>query len=83
MKRYSMQYTSDKRAGWEEDENGNFVPSYNHQYGIANSIKTCRQYISKCKKRDAEYNPRNFRIYDHFADVDTETNYVPCVYQEQ
>lgn len=72
MKRYSMQYTSDEIV----------CRSNNHEYGMASTIKTCKQYISRCKKNKAQFNPRNFRIYDHYADVDPVTNYVPCVYQE-
>lgn len=72
MKRYSMQYTSDEIV----------CRSNNHVYGMASTIKTAKQYISRCKKIEAQYNPRNFRIYDHYADVDPVTDYVPCVYQE-
>ena len=49
---------------------------------MASSIKTAKMYINRCRKQKAQYNPRNFRIYDHWADVDPITNYVPCVYQE-
>lgn len=72
MKQYSMQYESDELV----------CGSYNHIYGYASTIKTCKQYISRCKKTEAQYKPRNFRIYDHWADVDPETDYVPCVYQQ-
>lgn len=72
MKQYSMQYESDQIC----------CGSHNHEWAMASSIKTAKQYISRCKKEMAQYNPRNFRIYDHWADVDPETNYVPCVYQE-
>lgn len=82
MKRYSMSYTSDRQMGWEEDDNGNFVPSFDHHYGYASSVNVCRQYISRCRKLEAEHNPRNFRIYDHWADIDGSTGFVPCVYRE-
>jgi len=72
MKRYSMQYNSDEIV----------CRSNNHLYGYASTIKTAKQYISRCRKAEADHNPRNFRIYDHEADVDPETDYVPCVYQE-
>lgn len=72
MKRYSMQYESDQIVCRSND----------HIWGNASSIKTCKQYINRARKVMAEYNPRNFRIYDHYADVDPETDYVPCVYQE-
>lgn len=83
MKRYSMQYISDKQIGTEYDNtSGRYVPSYNHIYGMASSIKVCKQYIARCKKKYADDHPRNFRIYDHYGEVDEETRYVPCVYQE-
>lgn len=72
MKRFSMWYESDELV----------CGSYDHQFGMASTIKTAKQYISKCKKSLAQHNPRNFRIYDHYADVDQETDHVPCIYQE-
>lgn len=72
MKRYSMEYESDQVI----------CKSNNHIYGNASTIKGCKQYISRCKKEYAAHNPRNFRIYDRYADVDPITNYVPCVYQQ-
>lgn len=72
MKRYSMRYESDERV----------CGSYDQEYGMASTIKTAKGYISKCRKKMAHFNPRNFRIYDHWADVDPKTDYVPCVYQE-
>ena len=73
MKQYSMRYESDEIVCRSND----------HQWGMASTIKTCKQYIIRCKKVKAQYNPRNFRIYDHWADVDPKTNYVPCVYQQE
>ena len=35
-------------------------------------------YINRIRKELAEYNPRDFRVYD----VDTDDDVVPCVYQE-
>lgn len=72
MKQYSMQYESDQIC----------FGSNNHKWAMASSIKTAKMYINRCRKQKAQYNPRNFRIYDHWADVDPITNYVPCVYQE-
>lgn len=71
-KRYTMRYESDQRV----------CQSYDHVYGNASSIKTCKQYINRCRKIEAQYNPRNFRIYDSWGEVDPATDYVPCVYQE-
>ena len=77
MKQYSLQYTSD-----EYNRFSNTDP-YNHFYGYASTIKGAKAYISRIKnsylKRE---NPRNFRIYDHWADVNPNTNYVQCVYHE-
>ena len=56
--------------------------SNDHIYGNANSIKTCKQYIRKIRLNKAQYNPRNFRIYDSFADIDSLTDFVPMVYRE-
>ena len=69
---YFMRYESDKITCGKND----------HFYGHASTIKTAKQYIRKCRKELAQDNPRNFRIYDSFAEVDPETNHVPCVYQE-
>ena len=72
MKQYSMQYESDEIC----------CGSNNHTWAHASTIKTAKQYISQCRKREADRNPRNFRIYDHWADVDPSTDYAPCVYHE-
>ena len=76
MKQYCVEYESDKRNPFSN--HGEF----NHTYGFASSIKTARQYISQCREKESRYNPRNFRIYDTYADVDADTDYVPCVYRE-
>ncbi len=72
MKRYSMHYESDEIV----------CRSTDHLGGYASTIRTAKQYIAKVRKNEAEHNPRNFRIYDHWADVDPITDYVPCVYHE-
>lgn len=72
MKRYSMCYESDEVI----------CRSTNHHYGYASTLKTAKQYISKVRKNEADRNPRNFRIYDHWADIDPLTGFVPCVYHE-
>ena len=72
MKRYSMHYESDEIVCRSND----------HIYGFASTVKTAKQYIAKCRKTQGAYNPRNFRIYDHEAEIDSATDYVPCVYQE-
>lgn len=71
MKRYFMEYDSDKKV----------CGSYSHIFGFTNSIETAKGYIRRCRKGYAGSNPRNFRIYDTWADV-PEGEHVPCVYQE-
>ena len=71
MKRYYMCYDSDQIV----------CGSNEHVYGFASSLKTAKQYINRCCKEKAEYNPHNFRIYDTYSDLDPKTGYVPCVYQ--
>lgn len=78
MKRYFMEYESDKinySSSREDFRNS-------HTYGYASTVKTAKSYIRECRKRYSDQNPRNFRIYDSYADVDPETNFVPCVYHE-
>lgn len=71
MKRYFMEYDSNRKMGG----------SYSHIWGFASTIKTAKGYIGRCKKQNAEYNPRNFRIYDTLGDA-PEGQHVPCVYSE-
>ncbi len=71
MKRYFMEYESDKKV----------CGSYSHVYGFASTLKTAKTYINRCRKNDVEYNPRNFRIFDTWGDC-AENEHVPCVYQE-
>lgn len=79
MKQYSMHYTSDEINIFATREDFR----YDHFYGYASTIKGAKQYIKRVKESYLQkFNPRNFRIYDHYADVDPETNYVPCVYRE-
>lgn len=53
-KRYVLYYKSDRKI----------CGSFEHEGGRANSEKTIKQYISKIKKDQAEYNPRNFYVID-------------------
>lgn len=71
MKRYFMEYESDRVI----------CGATSHVYGFASSIKTAKSYIGKCRKQEAEHNPRNFRIYDTQGDA-PENEHVPCVYHE-
>ena len=71
-KRYFMMYESDQVT----------CGSIDHMWGRGNSVKTCKQYIREARQAKAEHNPRNFRVYDSFADIDPATNFVPVVYSE-
>ena len=75
-KRYFLEYESDKVI----------CGSNKHCDCRANSVKTLKSAIKKVRKEEAEYNPRNFVIYD--SDGELEYNeqkgheHVPAVYQE-
>ena len=71
MKRYMMEYESDQII----------CRSNIHPVGCANSLKTAKGYISKCKKINAQYNPRNFKIYDLCGEC-AEDEHAPCVYEQ-
>ena len=49
----------------------------------ASTIKSAKSIIRNIRKNYAEENPRNFKVFDSWADVDEETNFVPCVYEEK
>lgn len=72
MKRYFMEYESDKKVCGDNS----------HVYGFASTLKTAKSYISRCRKTDAQNNPRNFRIYDTWGDCAPD-EHVPCVCQEE
>lgn len=71
-KRYFVVYESDRCV----------CRSYDHTYGNASTIKTAKNYIRKIRTNMANDNPRNFRIFDSWADVEGSTGFVPCVYKE-
>lgn len=71
-KQYFVEYESDKMI----------CGSYNHTAGNASTINSAKSIIRKIRKMIAEENPRNFRVYDCWADVDEKTNFVSCVYAE-
>ena len=55
---------------------------YNHHGGNASTIKSAKSIIRNIRKTMAEYNPRNFKVYDSDGEIDEATNFVPCVYME-
>lgn len=71
MKRYFMEYESDRKV----------CGDYTHVYGFASTLKTAKSYIYECRKNQAHYNPRNFRIYDALGECEPNED-VHCVYQE-
>lgn len=71
MKQYSVYYTSDRTI----------CNSNEHFYGYASSFKTAKSYIGRIKRTEAEHNPRDFKIFDQFADV-ADNEPIPCIYQE-
>lgn len=72
MKRYFTEYESDQMI----------CGSYKHMAGNASTLKTAKSYIRTIRKREAEYNPRNFKIYDTAGECG-EDEHVPCVYEEK
>ena len=72
-KQYFVEYESDRMI----------CNSYNHQGGNASTIKSAKSIIRNIRKTMAEYNPRNFRVYDSDGEIDEATNFVPCVYAEE
>lgn len=70
MKRYYMVYESDERI----------CGDYSHVWASASAFKTAKGYITRCKKVEAQYNPRNFKIYD-LCQAE-ENGHAKCVYGE-
>lgn len=82
-KRYSLEYISDERAACSGTYN-HLTQQYDkhlHSGYNGNSMKTMKNYISKIKKLKAEYNPREFRIYDLEA-PDEPDGHIGQVYYE-
>ncbi len=79
--RYFLEYESDRydKKAWDAatKQYGSFI----HCDGYHGTLKTCKGYISQIRREKANENPRNFRIYDSYADVDEATGHVPCVYE--
>lgn len=77
-KRYFLEYRSDKRCPGTWNADINDYDHYLHDGGRGNTMRTMKCYINRIRKDLAEYNPRDFRIYD----VDTDDDVAPCVYSE-
>ena len=70
-KRYAVYYESDKFNRMSN------IGKYN-----ASTMRTAKGYINKIKNNHADENPRNFRIYDTFGEVEKDTNFIPLVFRE-
>lgn len=71
-KQYFVRYESDRMI----------CNSYDHHGGDASTIKSAKSMIRNIRKSMAEYNPRNFRVYDSDGEIEESTDFVPCVYRE-
>lgn len=72
-KRYYIRFDSDRIV----------CGSNEHTLCNASTLKSAKAAIRSARKKEyiARHNPRNFRVYDTFADC-PEDEHVPCVYQE-
>lgn len=71
-KQYFVEYESDKKV----------CGRYTHPGGSTSTLNGAKSIIRRVRKELAEYNPRNFKVFDCLADVDPVTGHVPCVYEE-
>lgn len=81
-KQYFVEYESDKYNPHMYNRETDSYGCYIHGAGNASTIKSAKAIISRVKKEQAEHNPRNFKVYDSYADIDEATNHVPAVYEE-
>lgn len=82
MKRYFLEYISDDtiHGGVYNHLTGEYDKHLHGDYN-GNSLKTMKGYIAKIKREQAEYNPRDFRIYDYEA-PDEPNGHVGQIYHE-
>ena len=66
---YYIEYVSDRMVCGE----------YRHCAGRCSSLKSARSIISKTRSEAAAEHPRDFKVFDTYADIDPATNHVPCV----
>ena len=81
-KQFFVEYESDRynRGMWNKQTNYYGCNVWNA--GNASTIRSAKSIIRNVRKNHAEENPRNFKVYDSWADVEPETDFVPCVYAE-
>lgn len=81
-KRFFVVYESDRynrmRFNLETDDYG----SYDHDGGNASTLRSAKSVIRNIRRDYADESPRNFRVYDSYAEIDIKTGFVPCVYAE-
>lgn len=80
-KQFSVYFHSDVFDKCQYNRETKEYGSNEHFYGNASTLATAKGYIARIRRELADENPRDFRIYDTWGDVDPETGYVPCIYQ--
>ena len=81
-KQFFVLYESDRfdRKMWNR-ETGEYGCNL-HEAGNASTLRSAKAIIGNIRRNHADENPRNFSVYDCWAEVDPATNFVPCVYAE-
>lgn len=81
-KQFFVEYESDvyNRGHWNQNTNDYGCNIW--FAGNASTIRSAKSIIRNIRKNRVEENPRNFKVYDCWADVEQETDHVPCVYFE-
>lgn len=82
-KRYFIMWESDKyNRGMYNPETGTYGSYEDISHGRYSTIKSAKSGISRIRKEFADRNPRNFRVYDSWGEIQPDTNFVPCAYCE-
>ena len=83
-KQYFVEFESDKFDKLSYNHETDDYGSYIHFAGNASTLKSAKSVIRNARKNPswAADHPRNFKVYDCWADIVPETNHVPCVYFE-
>lgn len=79
---YFVKYRSDRYNRMMFNREAGEYGCYEHDGGNASSLRVAKSHIRYIRQEYANENPRDFRVYDSFANVDEATGYVPCVYAE-
>lgn len=81
-KQFCVEYESDRynRGRWNKQTQDYGCNTW--EAGNTSTLRGAKAIIRNIRKNLAEDHPRNFRVYDSWADVDSETDFVPCVYSE-